>query len=96
MDVRLPDGTIVQNIPDDTSKAELIAKLKSNGYDTDSLERMSARQQGQQAVQKQMASESDEYVDVPVYDAAGNPTMQTERIARPGGKVQYCCINPIW
>ena len=89
MDVRLPDGTIIQNIPDDTSKAELIAKLKSNGYDTDSLERMSARQQGQQAVQKQMASESDEYVDVPVYDAAGNPTMQTERIARPGGKVQY-------
>ena len=32
MDVRLPDGTIVQNIPDGISKAELTAKLNANGY----------------------------------------------------------------
>ncbi len=31
MDVRLPDGTIIQNVPDGTTKADLAAKLKSNG-----------------------------------------------------------------
>jgi hypothetical protein len=37
MDVRLPDGTVVQNVPDGISKAELTAKLKSNGYDVSKL-----------------------------------------------------------
>src|SRR5574343_1248009 len=32
MDVRLPDGTVIQNIPDGTTKAELVGKLKANGY----------------------------------------------------------------
>lgn len=32
MDVRLPDGTIVQNIPEGITKAELTAKLNANGY----------------------------------------------------------------
>lgn len=31
MDVRLPDGTIIRNVPDGISKAELTAKLKANG-----------------------------------------------------------------
>lgn len=31
MDVRLPDGTIIQNVPDGTTKADLVAKLQSNG-----------------------------------------------------------------
>ncbi len=31
MDVRLPDGTIVQNVPDGTTKAQLAQKLKANG-----------------------------------------------------------------
>jgi hypothetical protein len=31
MDVRLPDGTIIQNVPDGTTKADLVAKLKANG-----------------------------------------------------------------
>lgn len=33
MDVRMPDGTIVQNVPDGISKAELIQKLHANGHD---------------------------------------------------------------
>ena len=33
MDVRLPDGTIIKNVPDGMSKADLTAKLQSNGYD---------------------------------------------------------------
>lgn len=31
MDVRLPDGTIVRNVPDNITKAELATKLKANG-----------------------------------------------------------------
>lgn len=31
MDVRLPDGTIIKNVPDGTTKADLVAKLQSNG-----------------------------------------------------------------
>jgi hypothetical protein len=42
MDVRLPDGTIISNIPDGTSKADIIAKLKSGGYDTSKLEAIAA------------------------------------------------------
>jgi hypothetical protein len=38
MDVRLPDGTVIQGVPDGTSKADLTAKLKTNGYDTSSWE----------------------------------------------------------
>jgi hypothetical protein len=31
MDVRLPDGTIVKNVPDGTTKADLVTKLQANG-----------------------------------------------------------------
>jgi len=33
MDVRLPDGTVIRGVPEGTTKAELTAKLKANGYD---------------------------------------------------------------
>jgi len=32
MDVKLPDGTVIQNVPDNITQTELSAKLKSNGY----------------------------------------------------------------
>jgi hypothetical protein len=38
MDVQLPDGTILRGVPDGMSKADLVAKLKNNGYDTSALE----------------------------------------------------------
>lgn len=31
MDVRLPDGTVVRGVPDNITKAELVAKLRANG-----------------------------------------------------------------
>ncbi len=34
MDVTLPDGTIISNVPEGISKADLVAKLKANGHDT--------------------------------------------------------------
>jgi len=33
MDVRLPDGTLIRNVPDDMTKAQLTEKLRANGYD---------------------------------------------------------------
>lgn len=38
MDVRLPDGTVIRGVPDGTTKAELTAKLKANGFDVTGLE----------------------------------------------------------
>lgn len=38
MDVRLPDGTVVKNVPDDISKVDLTAKLAANGYDVGKLD----------------------------------------------------------
>ncbi len=37
MDVKLPDGTVVQNVPDNITKDQLTAKLQSNGYDISKL-----------------------------------------------------------
>ena len=34
MDVTLPNGTVVNNVPDNISKADLVAKLSANGMDT--------------------------------------------------------------
>lgn len=31
MDVRLPDGTVLRGVPDGTTKADIVAKLKANG-----------------------------------------------------------------
>ena len=33
MDVRLPNGTIIRNVPEGTSKTDLMSKLVANGYD---------------------------------------------------------------
>lgn len=33
MDVRLPDGTLLRNVPEGTTKAQLTEKLAANGYD---------------------------------------------------------------
>jgi hypothetical protein len=37
MDVRLPDGTVIQNVPDGTSKKDLTDSLARNGYDVRKL-----------------------------------------------------------
>ena len=38
MDVRLPDGTLIKNVPEGTTKAQLTEKLRANGYDVSALE----------------------------------------------------------
>lgn len=39
MDVRLPDGTVIRNVPEGTTRQQLVDKLAANGYDTSSLGR---------------------------------------------------------
>lgn len=45
MDVRLPDGTIIRGVPEGITKADLVTKLKANGYDTSGLEGASSAPQ---------------------------------------------------
>lgn len=37
MDVRLPDGTIIKNVPEGTTKQQLLGKLKAKGFDVEKL-----------------------------------------------------------
>jgi len=37
MDVRLPDGTVINNVPDNITQTELLARLKKAGYDVDAM-----------------------------------------------------------
>jgi len=37
MDVELPDGTVIEGVPEGTTKAQLMAKLRSSGYDVSKL-----------------------------------------------------------
>ena len=37
MDVRLPDGTVVKNVPEGTTQAELVSRLQAGGYDVSKL-----------------------------------------------------------
>jgi hypothetical protein len=37
MDVRLPDGTVINNVPDNITQTELLARLSKAGYDVDAM-----------------------------------------------------------
>ena len=36
-DIRMPDGTVIYNVPEELTQAQLLSKLKANGYDTTKL-----------------------------------------------------------
>ena len=36
-DVRMPDGTVIRNVPEGITQTQLLNKLKANGYDTKKL-----------------------------------------------------------
>jgi hypothetical protein len=42
MDVRLPDGTVIKNVPEGTTKRQLLDKLKAKGYDVGAMAAPSA------------------------------------------------------
>jgi hypothetical protein len=37
MDVRLPDGTVIKNVPEGTTKRQLLDKLRTKGFDVDKM-----------------------------------------------------------
>lgn len=37
MDVRLPDGTVIKNVPEGTTKRQLLDKLRAKGFDVDKM-----------------------------------------------------------
>lgn len=45
IDVELPDGTVIEGVPADISKTDLIARLKRNGLDTSTLEGVAPTQE---------------------------------------------------
>ena len=51
MNVTLPDGTVLQDVPDGTTKEQLRAKLASNGYDVSKLEEPTWGQRGKEFLQ---------------------------------------------
>jgi hypothetical protein len=82
MDVQLPDGTVIQGVPDDITQTQLIAKLKANGYDTSGLEPSPREQLREEGRQRVKAAEP-EYVEMPVYGPDGAATGATERVMKP-------------
>ena len=86
MDVRLPDGTIIKNVPDGMSKADLTAKLQTNGFDIGALN--ASTQVGQNEINgKQYGSA------VPQLDATGAPIRQ-QRDAIPDARPEWAKENP--
>lgn len=59
MDVRLPDGTLLRNVPDGMSKADLTAKLQSNGYD---IGKLSAPAEATPAARENVAAEESNFI----------------------------------
>lgn len=45
MDVRLPDGTLIQGVPEGTTKAQLIEKLQAKGFDVSGLVDQAAKKE---------------------------------------------------
>lgn len=63
MDVRLPDGTIIRNVPEGTTRTQLTERLQRNGYD---LSRLSSAAGGSQ-------DEYQPYAEIPVSAAPEKP-----------------------
>lgn len=59
MDVRLPDGTLLRNVPDGMSKADLTAKLQSNGYD---IGKLSAPAEAAPPARENVAAEESNFI----------------------------------
>ena len=59
MDVRLPDGTLLRNVPDGMSKADLTAKLQSNGYD---IGKLSAPAEAMPSARQNVAAEESNFI----------------------------------
>jgi hypothetical protein len=87
MDVRLPDGTVIQNVPDGISKSDLVAKLKANGMNVPDSWGASSPAQAAQAQSSPLDSALGALKNV--YGSFMEPAaaMTTGAIARPVSQV---------
>src|SRR5688572_26824539 len=87
MDVRLPDGTVVQNVPEGTTKAQLMERLKANGHDVSKFE-PGLLEKGVSAMKgaydltpvglaNKASQATNELIDRVAYDAGGKVTDMT-------------------
>lgn len=53
MDINLPDGRVLRNVPEGTTKAQIIAKLKANGEDVSWAEEKVKKQSGAEVLAKE-------------------------------------------
>lgn len=83
MDVRMPDGTVIQNVPDNITKAELVAKLQRNGMSVpaDWLEQKPAEQPKQAPSNNDVASQLGLTLRAGLKGALALPAMGADVIA---------------
>lgn len=58
MDVRLPDGTVISNVPDGMSRSDLLKRLKSNGFDISKLLGVPSAEDERKRLQAESADEA--------------------------------------
>lgn len=81
MDVRLPNGAIIKNVPEGTTKAQLTEKLKANGYDMSALEPPSRGVAGY--VDTTLGNIPKDVMNIGqgLYEAATNPLQTLQNVA---------------
>lgn len=81
MDVRLPDGTVIRNVPDGTTKAQLTERLKANGYDLGSTEPESRGVAGYIDTTLGNIPRDVTNIGQGLYEAATNPLQTLQNVA---------------
>jgi hypothetical protein len=91
MDVELPDGTVIEGVPDGTTKSQLIAKLRSSGYDVSKLT------PAQDATKFRFASPETEQAGVGALGRLGQATEEffTKPVAPAPAAVQAQGYDPL-
>lgn len=88
MDVRLPDGTIISNVPDGTTKADLVARLQRNGMAVPAewLQQDAPKKDGSK--NNDLSSQLGLYVRAGLKGALALPAMGADAIGGVANKAQ--------
>jgi len=71
MDVKLPDGTIINNVPEGTTKADLMAKLQSNGLNLPKITAPVAEQPANYTLSESLQSGLENFIPSTINVAKG-------------------------
>ncbi len=87
-DVRLPDGTIVQNVPDGVTQSELISRLQKANHPSASSLGVSVKQSGNDLQQMPSISQPGRAAILPVLPRGGDAGVAQEQSIDRGTKGQ--------